>query len=89
MNDVRQAIRQAVQAMPTPIADPERVRRTVDRRKTRRRITAGGVAFLVAAAGLVLVVSALRSPSSMGPAGLGESELSPTPKDNGDGVCTP
>ena len=86
MNDVRQAIRQAVQAMPTPIADPERVRRTVDRRKTRRRITAGGVAFLVAAAGLVLVVSALRSPSSMGPAGLGESELSPTPKDNGDGV---
>jgi hypothetical protein len=60
MNDVRQAIRRAAEARPIPIANLERVRRTLERRKMRRRITAGGVAFLVAAAGLVLVVSALR-----------------------------
>jgi len=88
MNDVRQAIRQAVQAMPTPIADPERVRRTVDRRKTRRRITAGGVAFLVAAAGLVLVVSALRSPSSMGQRA-SENRSSRLPLKITATVCTP
>jgi hypothetical protein len=86
MNDVRQAIRRAAEVRPIPIANLERVRRTVERRRRRRRITAGGVAFLVAAAGLVLVVSALRSPSSIGPAGLGGSELSPTPGDDGDGV---
>jgi len=59
MNDARQAIRRAVEAVPTPIADPERVRRTVRQLRTRRRITAGGVAMFVAAAGLALVVSAL------------------------------
>lgn len=70
MNEVREAVRRAAEAMPTPIADPERVRRTVQRRKTRRRITAGGVALLVAAAGLALAVGALRDfgPSRSTPA---------------------
>jgi hypothetical protein len=87
MNNVRQAIRRAAEARPIPIADPERVRRTVDRRKMRRRITAGGVAFLVAAAGLALVIGALRSPSSIGPASPGGSaEPSSPPGDDGDGV---
>lgn len=56
MSDVAEVIRRAADSMPPPSADPERVRRTVRQRKTRHRITAGGVALVVAAAGLALAV---------------------------------
>lgn len=60
MSEALEAVRRVVEAIPTPPPDVERVRRTVRRRSMRRKITAGGVAFVVAAAGFALLVGALR-----------------------------
>jgi hypothetical protein len=87
MSDVGQAISRAVAEIPTPTADPEHVRQTVRRRRARRRITAGGLAILVATAGFALAVYALGPTSLFRTADPGESpEPSPAAKDRGDGV---
>lgn len=60
MDEPLETLRRVAETIPTPSPDIEGVRRTARRRSTRRRITAGGVALLVAAAGLAFVVGALR-----------------------------
>ncbi|MGH2650771.1 MAG: hypothetical protein ACRDHK_06110, partial [Actinomycetota bacterium] len=60
MNEALETVRRAVEAIPVPPPDPERVRRAARRRAMRRRITAGGVALLIAAAGTAFLVGALR-----------------------------
>jgi len=72
------SVRRLVEAIPTPPPDPERVRRTARRRAKRRRITAGGVALVVAAAGLALVVGALRDAGPRPVAPATEGPLDPS-----------
>lgn len=87
MNDVARAIRKALEGIPTPIADSEHVRKTVRRRRARRRITAGGLAVVLASAGLALSVYALGPASLFRTADPGESpEPSPSARGEGDGV---
>lgn len=78
MSEALESIRRVVETIPTPAPDTERVKRTARRRARRRRITAGGVALVIAAAGLAFVVGALRDAGPRPATPATEGPLDPT-----------